>query len=73
MAKAGLTFEQARIAFDETTQTLVDSCMDTTHQQFKAQLIEQVQATHAAAIEEDCNHGAAIAAANLLAKLGKLV
>jgi len=62
MAKAGLTFEQARTAFDETTQSLVDSCMTTTQQQFKAQLIEQVQATHAAAIE-DRNHGAAIAAA----------
>jgi len=72
MAKAGLSFEQARIAFDETTQSLVDSCMETTQQQFKAQLIEQVQATHAAAIE-DRNHGAAIAAANLLAKLAKLV
>jgi len=35
-------------------------------------LIEQVQATHAAAIE-DRNHGAAIAAANLLAKLGELM
>jgi len=44
--------------------------MATTQQQFKAQLIEQVQATHAAI--EDRNHGAAIAAANLLAKLGKI-
>jgi len=59
-----LTFEKARIAIQKATQTLVDSCMDTTHQEFKAQLIEQVQATHAAAIE-DRNHGAAIAAANL--------
>jgi len=72
MAKAGLTFEQARAAFDEATQTLVDSCMDTTQRQFKAQLIEQIQTTHAAAIE-DRHHGAAIAAANLLVKPRKLV
>jgi len=46
--------------------------METTHQQFKAQLIELVQTTHAAAIE-DRNHTAAIAAATLLAKPGNLV
>jgi len=68
----GFNFKQARAVLEEATQTLVDSCMDTTHQQFKAQLIEQVQATHAAAIE-DRNHRAAIAAANFLAKLGELV
>jgi len=68
----GVSLDKARVAIQKTNQTLVDSCMDTTHQEFKAQLIEQVQATHAAAIE-DRNHGAAIAAANLLAKLVKLV
>jgi len=67
-----IDFLQAQAAFDEATQTLVDSYMGTSHQQFKAQLIEQVQTVYAAAIE-DRNHGAAIAAANLLAKPGKLV
>jgi len=46
--------------------------MATTQQQFKAQLIEQVQVTHAAVIEGR-NHGAAIAAANSPGQPGKLV
>jgi len=67
-----IDFIRAQLAFDEATKNLVDSCMATTQQQFKAQLIEQIQTTHAAAIEGR-NHGAAIAAANSPGQPGKLV